>query len=63
VYGKSNLKPAIQKTSVEHTPDWYSTETIAKQLLDPVVSEVEKAEYQGSVSPLGLFSWIFKSSE
>jgi len=34
---------------MEHTPDWYSTETIAKQLLDPVVSEVERAEYQGYI--------------
>ena len=49
VHGKSSSKPAAQKTSVEHTLDWYSTETIAKQLLDPVVSEVERAEYQGSV--------------
>jgi len=49
VHGKSTSKPATQKTSVEHTLDWYSTETIAKQLLDPVVSEVEKAEYQGYI--------------
>lgn len=49
MHGKSTSKPATQKTLAERTLDWYSTETIAKQLLDPVVSEVEKAEYQGSV--------------
>jgi hypothetical protein len=47
-HGKSISKPETQKTSAEHALDWYSTEAIAKQLLDPVVSEVEKAEYQGS---------------
>lgn len=49
MHGKSTSKPTTQKTSMEHTADWYSTETIAKQLLDPVVSEVERAEYQGLV--------------
>ena len=49
MHGKSTSKPETQKTSVEHTQDWYSTEAIAKQLLNPVVSEVEEAEYQGSV--------------
>ena len=49
LHGKSTSNLATQETSAEHTLDWYSTETIAKQLLDPVVSEVEKAEYQGSI--------------
>ena len=49
MHGKPTSKPETQKTSAEHALDWYSTETIAKQLLDPVVSEAEEAEYQGSV--------------
>jgi phosphatidylinositol 3,5-bisphosphate 5-phosphatase len=56
MHGKPTSKPETQKTSAEHTPDSYSTETIAKQLLDPVVSEVEEAEYQGSVFPPPGFS-------
>jgi len=49
MHGKLTSKPETQKTSVDHTQDWYSTEAIAKQLLDPVVSEVEEAEYQGYI--------------
>ena len=49
VHGKSTSKPEAQKASTEHTLDWYSTEAMAEQLLNPVVSEVEEAEYQGSV--------------
>ena len=49
VHGKLTSKPETQKTSAEQTLDRYSTEAIAKQLLNPVVSEVEEAEYQGSV--------------
>jgi hypothetical protein len=47
--GKSTSKPETEKTFAEHPMEWYSTEAIAKQLLDPIVSEVEEAEYQGSV--------------
>ena len=49
MHGKSILRSETQKTSPEHTLDRYSTEALAKQLLDPVVSEVEEVEYQGSV--------------
>ena len=51
MHEKSTSNPETQIPSPEHTLDWYSTEAIAKQLLDPVVSEAEEAEYQGSVFP------------
>ncbi|KIK53298.1 hypothetical protein GYMLUDRAFT_49476 [Collybiopsis luxurians FD-317 M1] len=52
VIKKSNRKPTIQpevRKATEPELDRHSTGTVAKQLLDPVVSEEEEAEYQGYI--------------
>lgn len=40
-------KAEVKKTLAEPEKDIYSTEVIARQLLDPAVSAEEEAEYQG----------------
>lgn len=48
---KANRKPTLQPEAhwkaMEPELDRHSTEAVAKQLLDPIVSEEEEAEYQG----------------
>ncbi|KAJ3865788.1 polyphosphoinositide phosphatase [Lentinula novae-zelandiae] len=50
---KANRKPTLQPEAhwkaMEPELDRHSTEAVAKQLLDPIVSEEEEAEYQGYI--------------
>ncbi|KAJ7063534.1 polyphosphoinositide phosphatase [Mycena amicta] len=50
---KNTKQPSIRvesnKAAAEPEADRHSTEAIARQLLDPVVSETEEAEYQGYI--------------
>ena len=49
--GKSVSKTETQTPVAEKPRDKYSTQAIATALLDPTVSEMEEAEYQGSILP------------
>jgi len=51
-YGELTAKSEVRKTPAGPEVDPQSTETIATQLLDPIVSEEEEAEYQGFVCVL-----------
>ncbi|KAE9404895.1 hypothetical protein BT96DRAFT_916565 [Gymnopus androsaceus JB14] len=50
---KTNKKPSIQpethRKTTEPELDRHSTESVARQLLNPIVSEEEEAEYQGYI--------------
>ena len=54
--GQPAVGSEIKKINPKLELDPHSTEIIAKQLLDPSVSEGEEAEYQGSVSSLSPFA-------
>jgi hypothetical protein len=51
LHGKSVLKPEVKKPLLGPESD-RSMELFIMQLLDPLVSEEEEAEYQGSVKPI-----------
>jgi phosphatidylinositol 3,5-bisphosphate 5-phosphatase len=48
-HGKSVVNAELEKHTVGSEWDPQSTEAIALQLLNPIVSEEEEAEYQGFV--------------
>lgn len=47
IHGKPISRIEVKKTLTEPELNPHSTEVIARQLLDPVVSEEEVEEYQG----------------
>jgi hypothetical protein len=53
-HGKSVVKTEVEKTTIGPEWDPQSTEAIALQLLNPIVSEEEEAEYQGCVHVIRL---------
>jgi phosphatidylinositol 3,5-bisphosphate 5-phosphatase len=58
LHGKPLTKPETKKADVDPEIDPQSTETIARQLLDPFVSDEEEAEYQGLVYRIGASTLI-----
>jgi hypothetical protein len=51
IHGKPVSRADVTKVLAEPELNPHSTEAIARQLLNPVVSEEEEEEYQGCVGP------------
>jgi phosphatidylinositol 3,5-bisphosphate 5-phosphatase len=49
IHGKAVSRVNVKSTLAEPEMNPHSTEVIARQLLDPAVSEEEEEEYQGCV--------------